>query len=348
MINRSVSSFLVFLSAAVAAAVLLVPAALGDTSPVTWTAPTPSDGTHYNVTLGKSVSFVLNATADLTSIVHISATKAFPAGVKFNSSDGVTAHATFTWLPEKPGDYTVKFSASVVGGTVVAPTVTYSIHVRSKVVKYPLSTRLSNATIANWAPVAEKTIARSKPTNASRAVTTLDTRTTDSDTQNLVLILRSMQKSAHETWYRVRLPMLPNNTAGWVRSTALGDLYKVNTHLYVDRAHFRATLKRNGKVIFTARVGVGRTIWPTPRGEFYIRSKLTNFNDPFYGPVAFGTSARSNTLTDWPGGGFVGVHGTNEPGILPGRVSHGCIRMRNPDILKLAKLMPVGTPLTIT
>ncbi len=52
-------------------------------------------------------------------------------------------------------------------------------------------------------------------------------------------------------------------------------------------------------------------------------------------------------LTDWPGGGFVGVHGTNEPHILPGAVSHGCIRMPNESILKLARLMHVGTPLTI-
>ena len=89
---------------------------------------------------------------------------------------------------------------------------------------------------------------------------------------------------------------------------------KVNTHLYVDRAHFRATLKRNGKTCSRRIVGVGRAIWPTPRGEFYIRDKLTNFNNAFYGPIAFGTSARSATLTDWPGGGFVGVHGTNEPG----------------------------------
>ena len=121
--NRPVSSFLTLLSAALAtitAAVLLVPAALGDASPVTWSDPTPSDGTHYSVKAGKSVSFVLNATADLASIVHISATKAFPGGVKFNSSDGVTAHAGFTWLPDTPGDYTMKFSAAVVGGTVVA------------------------------------------------------------------------------------------------------------------------------------------------------------------------------------------------------------------------------------
>jgi lipoprotein-anchoring transpeptidase ErfK/SrfK len=63
--------------------------------------------------------------------------------------------------------------------------------------------------------------------------------------------------------------------------------------------------------------------------------------------VAFGTNARSAVLTDWPGGGFVGIHGTNEPDLLPGRVSHGCVRLRNADVLELARLMPVGTPVTI-
>ena len=96
-----------------------------------------------------------------------------------------------------------------------------------------------------------------------------------------------------------------------------------------------------------AKVGVGRAAWPTPAGEFYIRDKVSGFDDPFYGPVAFGTSARSAVLTDWPGGGFVGIHGTNEPGLIPGRISHGCVRMRNEDIVRLARLMPVGTPLTI-
>ena len=30
-----------------------------------------------------------------------------------------------------------------------------------------------------------------------------------------------------------------------------------------------------------------------------------------------------------------------------GRVSHGCVRMRNADVVKLARLMPLGTPITI-
>jgi lipoprotein-anchoring transpeptidase ErfK/SrfK len=74
---------------------------------------------------------------------------------------------------------------------------------------------------------------------------------------------------------------------------------------------------------------------------------LTRYRSPFYGPVAFGTSARSPTLTDWPGGGYIGIHGTDQPSLIPGAISHGCIRMRNADILRLAALMPVGTPITV-
>ena len=74
---------------------------------------------------------------------------------------------------------------------------------------------------------------------------------------------------------------------------------------------------------------------------------LSRYASPFYGPVAFGTSARSAVLTDWPAGGFVGIHGTDQPELIPGRVSHGCIRLRNADIVRLARLMPVGTPVTI-
>jgi L,D-transpeptidase-like protein/SH3 domain-containing protein len=211
---------------------------------------------------------------------------------------------------------------------------------------YPRTIKLTDSKIAHWAGVMRRAVVRSKPGLASRIVTTLPTGTTD-DTQNIVLVLSRVDISPHQSWYRVRLPILPNNKTGYVQGRYLSSLFVVHTHLYVDRGSLTATLKRDGKTIFKTIVGVGRSYWPTPAGEFYIRDKLTNFNNPFYGPVAFGTSARSPTLTDWPGGGYVGVHGTNEPGILPGHVSHGCIRMRNPAILTLARLMPVGTPLTI-
>jgi lipoprotein-anchoring transpeptidase ErfK/SrfK len=122
---------------------------------------------------------------------------------------------------------------------------------------------------------------------------------------------------------------------------------EVHTRLIVDRARLTLTLLRNGRPIFHAPVGIGAPATPTPTGRFYVRNCLTRYASPFYGPIAFGTSAQSQTLTDWPAGGFVGIHGTNEPGLIPGRPSHGCIRLRNPDIVRLARLLPVGTPLEI-
>jgi lipoprotein-anchoring transpeptidase ErfK/SrfK len=328
---------------------LLVPAARSDSTGVNWTSPTPADLAKFSVNHGAKVTFSLTASTEVPGgIVHIAPAQKLPTGVSFNSSDGIAARAGFAWTPETAGDYKVRFAATLVGTTTTAPTLTYTIHVKGKVVHYPLTYKLTDDKSAQWAPVLRRTVVRALPRASARIVTTLDTKTTDSETQNLVLILSQVDVSPTKTWYKVRLPILPNNSVGWVQPGTLGQLYQVNTHLYVDRAHFTATLKKNGKVIFKSIVGVGRSIWPTPRGEFYIRSKLTNFNDAFYGPIAFGTSAKSATLTDWPGGGFVGVHGTNEPGILPGRVSHGCVRMPNASIVKLARLMPVGTPLTIS
>jgi hypothetical protein len=173
----------------------------------------------------------------------------------------------------------------------------------------------------------------------------LDTSTPEG-TANLVLVL-GRRGAGGRLWLRVRLPVLPNNSTGWVPREALGGYVEVHTHLVVDLERLTATLLERGRPIFRARIGIGQRRWPTPKGHFYIRNKLSGFGNAFYGPVAFGTSARSAVLTDWPAGGFVGIHGTNRPEILPGPVSHGCIRLRNADILALARLMPVGTPLTI-
>jgi lipoprotein-anchoring transpeptidase ErfK/SrfK len=214
-------------------------------------------------------------------------------------------------------------------------------------VSYPHRYLLTTSRIGHWAVVVKQVAARAQPSSSSKVVATLSTVTGDA-TQNIVLLLDGVDVKSQQTWYHVRLPILPNNSTGWVPKSALGNIYEVHTHLYVDRETQTAVLKRDGRTIFTTRVGVGKSYWPTPAGQFYIRDKLTNFNNPFYGPLAFGTSARSAVLTDWPGGGFVGVHGTNEPQLIPGYISHGCIRMNNDALLKLANLMPVGTPLTVT
>jgi lipoprotein-anchoring transpeptidase ErfK/SrfK len=66
-----------------------------------------------------------------------------------------------------------------------------------------------------------------------------------------------------------------------------------------------------------------------------------------YWPYALGTSDYS-TLSEWPGGGVIGIHGDwDQPWLIPGRPSHGCIRMRNRDIASLARRIDIGTPLRI-
>lgn len=198
---------------------------------------------------------------------------------------------------------------------------------------------------SRFAAVVRPIAARARPAASAAIVGRLDTRTPEGTT-NIVLLLERVDLRGH-LWLRVRLPVLPNNTAGWVPRNALGGYNHVTTHLVVDTARLRATLYRDGRPIFSAPVGVGKRGTPTPTGQFYIRNELTKYANAFYGPVAFGTSARSAVLTDWPAGGYIGIHGTDQPAIIPGRVSHGCIRLRNTDILRLAHLMPPGTPLTI-
>ena len=196
-----------------------------------------------------------------------------------------------------------------------------------------------------WATVERETVARAAPEDGARVVARVRTRTPERTPEALPVLER--RATAGRLWVRVRLPILPNGSQGCVRRDRLGPYQAVRTHLVVDRRRLTARLERRGRTVFRARVGIGRAKWPTPAGEFLVRNRLTGFRNPLYGALAFGTSARSPVLTDWPGGGFIGIHGTNQPQLIPGRPSHGCIRMRNADILRLARRMPVGTPVSI-
>jgi lipoprotein-anchoring transpeptidase ErfK/SrfK len=200
--------------------------------------------------------------------------------------------------------------------------------------------------LTTWAPLRRAVAARATPSAGAPVVARLAVRTPEGTPHPLPVLGRRSDASGR-LWLRVRLPVLPNGTAGWVPRRAVG-AYELERHrLVVDLAALRATLLRRGRPVLRAPVGIGEDRWPTPRGEFLVRNRLERYASPRYGPVAFGTSARSATLTDWPAGGFVGIHGTDRPELVPGRVSHGCIRMRNRDVLALARLMPVGTPVTI-
>jgi hypothetical protein len=194
---------------------------------------------------------------------------------------------------------------------------------------------------ALWAPVLHSVALRETPSPGGRIVGRVAASTPER-TENIVLVTGAT-RARGGLW----VPIRAEGASGWAPRTALGGYEAVATRLFVDTRAFTATLRLADDVVFRAPIGVGTGNAPTPTGSFYVRNVLTRYRSAFYGPVAFGTSARS-TLTDWPAGGFVGIHGTDRPDLVPGRISHGCIRMRNEDILALARLMPVGTPVEIT
>jgi lipoprotein-anchoring transpeptidase ErfK/SrfK len=149
-------------------------------------------------------------------------------------------------------------------------------------------------------------------------------------------------------WDQVYEPVRPNGSLAWIKSRAVVlslDPYRVVVRLKSRRLE----IFKGRRLIDREKASVGRTVLPTPTGVYFIAELLQQPNrfGP-YGPYAFGLSAYSNVLYSFGGGpGQIGIHGTDDPSSLGNDVSHGCIRISNAGITKLAKFLPLGTPVLI-
>ena len=164
------------------------------------------------------------------------------------------------------------------------------------------------------------------------------------DGQPRVFLVRSAQPG----WLEVLLPMRPNGSRGWIREADVS-LTQHQWRILVELGAHRITVWNGAAIVVQEPVGIGTSDTPTPGGDYYITEMLRP-PDPGgpYGPYAFGLSAYSEVLHSFAGGpGIVGLHGTNSPSGLGRDVSHGCIRMTNASIVKLANSMPIGTPISI-
>jgi hypothetical protein len=326
-------------------------AARGPKLTLIWKAPTPADGAALTFTAGTPVSLKLSAASTKGQLVLIGS-RQLPAGAALAAEYGKPAVADLEWTPSEPqvGEHVLTFTAQThdLPHAHARPR-SFLVYVRPSKPRAPNDPFALNGPngLSRWAHIKRVVGARTRPSASAKVITRLRPLTPER-TKNLAVTLDGQINEQGQYWVRVRLPILPNGSTGWVPRSALGGFNRIWTHLVIDRALFTATLYRRGAPVFQTRVGVGKSYWPTPAGEFYVRERITGFSDPIYGPIAFGTNARSPVLTDWPGGGFIGIHGTNQPQILPGRVSHGCVRMPNSAILRLARLMPLGTPVTIS
>jgi lipoprotein-anchoring transpeptidase ErfK/SrfK len=110
----------------------------------------------------------------------------------------------------------------------------------------------------------------------------------------------------------------------------------------------KLVVMESGAVLRVFSVAVGAGFSPSPTGEFEIVTRLT---DPTYyhSGVVIPPGADNPLGPRWVGfnkKGY-GIHGTNAPGSIGKAASHGCIRMRNRDIVQFFAMVSVGDTVEI-
>ena len=203
--------------------------------------------------------------------------------------------------------------------------------------------RLSDLrTLSRWAYPQEEAQVRSAPSTHAHAIGRLKFLTSD-DRAQLYIALASEQLPSGVTWIRVELPERPNGRTGWVPRGALGALHAVRGYLRIDQARLRATLFRDGRSVFSAPVGVGKPGTVTPAGQFYVTREAAHAERSGLRPLrARHERLRAHARANGRAAASSASTGRTNPSSIPGRPSHGCIRMRDADIARLWHMIEVG------
>ena len=114
-----------------------------------------------------------------------------------------------------------------------------------------------------------------------------------------------------------------------------------------------------GTPVASFPIAVGRKGLETPTGHYHVEEMIEN---PDFVKIARDPAPRvvnrippgpENPLgVRWIGfahgqGWTLGIHGTPHPELLGQAVSHGCVRMRNADVLRVYESIHIGTPVVV-
>ncbi len=125
--------------------------------------------------------------------------------------------------------------------------------------------------------------------------------------------------------------------------------------IVIRRGVNRLALYDGMKLRRTFGVATGASRYPTPLGKFQIVVKWRN---PWWYPPQSDWAKDARPIPPGPGNPLgtrwmgisspaVGIHGTPDPASIGYSVSHGCIRMRIPEVEWLFNQVDVGTPVYI-
>ena len=265
-------------------------------------------------------------------------------GIKIQSLDPVPAQFQQAHAAAMHPAVAHTAGASGTTGTTTTPTTTTPTSPPPKQTTVVLS---NENTFSRWAYTNQVAWIRKLPDGSSHKIVRTDWLTPDGFPE-LYLLLKQTTDAKGHVWVELRIPGRPNGRVGWVPRRALGKFHLTHELIVVNREKTRMYLYRKGRRIWSAPVGVGKPSTPTPTGHFWIRERfrVSNPSSGYY-PFAFGTTDYS-TLSDWPGGGVVGIHGPYfDPHGIPGHISHGCIRLEVAADAWLAHHITLGVPLHV-
>ena len=191
-------------------------------------------------------------------------------------------------------------------------------------------------------------VARSAPRFSAKARTVLRSTAPFSGNGTVVLITRATVVEG-VPWVEVLLPIRPNGSRGWIPQDVLS-LSITRVRVAIDLSERRVRVFRAGKRVMTTSIAIGKPATPTPvGGSFAIAERIETLTPgAFLGPIVMPLTGFSETLNEFAGGnGRVAIHGTSIPSLIGTQASHGCMRMRNRDIVRFARLAAPGTPVAI-
>lgn len=150
--------------------------------------------------------------------------------------------------------------------------------------------------------------------------------------------------NAHTT-HRVNL----DATGGATPSTAT----KREARLVLDLSDRQVSVYRNQQLVSSYPVAIGQAGWETPSGSFQVleMQRDPKWQHPITGEVV--PVGPDNPLGKrWigflnEGRAHIGFHGTNQEALIGQAVSHGCVRMRNRDVVALYSQIALGTPVEV-
>ena len=161
------------------------------------------------------------------------------------------------------------------------------------------------------------------------------------------LVLRVTERTPDGTWLKVQIPVRPNGTEGWIRSSD-AELSSHSIRARVDVTQRRVEVWDGDALIAETDAVVGKASTPTPLGTFFVNDLVEKFEGSAYGPFILSLSGFSEALETFGGGiPVIAIHGTNRPELVGGAHSNGCIRVPNEVIRSLVELVPMGTPVEI-